>query len=282
MENKNLIYEVKDNIGWITLNRPEKHNSMTDDMLNELDRAFSLAEQDLDAKVIIIKGAGSSFCSGMDISGNVTNKTIGWTPGQNQPYVKDIMDSQRRFDRRWEYIFNVCKPTIAQVHGNCLGTGAYLALVSDFTIASEDSVFGDPSSRMGLLPGLPLWLWLLGVKKARELLYCGKSITGKEAESLGLITRAVPAHRLEEEVRNTAEALKLLHSDAMALAKDGINAMMESRGLGAAWRFTTDMQLVMQSKRNREEDMRFFKTRDNKGIKKALEERDATFKGFFK
>ena len=281
MENKSLIYEVKDNIGWITLNRPEKLNAMNDSMLDELDKAFSKAEQDLDAKVVIVKGNGTSFSSGMDLSGTGSKMTTPAEPHKNQPFTKDLMDAQRRIDRRWEYIFNVCKPTIAQVQGYCLGTGAFLAMVCDFTIASEDALFGDPSVRMGLLSGMPLWFWLLGMKKSREMLFSGKYITGKEAEVLGLITQAVPAARLKEETRNLAEGLKLLHSDALALAKDGINAVMEARGLGAAWRLTTDMQLVMQAKRNREEDSKFFKTRDEKGLKKALSERDAPFKGFF-
>lgn len=281
MESKSLVYEVKDNIGWITLNRPEKLNAMNGQMLEELDNAFTKAEQDLDVRVVIIRGAGSSFSSGMDLSGHGVQMAIPAEPHRARPFTKDLIDAQRRLDRRWEYIFNVCKPTIAQVNGYCLGSGAFLAMVCDFTIASEDALFGDPSVRMGLLPGMPLWLWLLGVKKAKEMLFSGKYITGKEAERLGLITRAVPVSRLHDEVRNLAEGLKLLHSDALALAKDGINAVMESRGLGAAWRFTTDMQLIMQVKRNREEDARFFNVRDEKGLKSALEETNARFKGYF-
>lgn len=281
MKEPTLLYELKDNIGWITLNRPEKLNAMNDEMLGELDKAFTRAEQDLEVKVVIIRGAGSSFSSGMDLSGSGVHMAIPAGPHKNPPFTKDLMDAQRRIDRRWEYIFNVCKPTIAQVQGYCLGTGAFLAMVCDFTIASEDSHFGDPSVRMGLLPGMPLWLWLLGVKKAKEILFSGKYITGREAENLGLITRAVPASRLQDEVMNLAEGLKLLHSDALALAKDGINVVMESRGLGAAWRFTTDMQLIMQARRTREEDAEFFRVRDERGLKKALEERDNSFEGFF-
>ncbi len=282
MDNKSLIYEVKDNIGWITLNRPEKLNAMNRAMLDELDKAFTLAEQDLDVKVVIVKGAGRAFSSGKDLSDGGGKQSFPAEPGGQQAFTKDLMDVQRRFDRRWEYISNVAKPTIAQVHGYCLGTGAFLAMVCDFTIAADDAIFGDPSVRMGMLSGMPLWLWLLGVKKAKELVLTGKYIPGKEAETLGLITKSVPAPRLEQEVLDLAEGLKLLHSDALALAKDGINAVMESRGVGAAWRFTTDMQLIMQSKRNRDEDSRFFRIAEEKGFKKALEERDAPFEGFFK
>jgi enoyl-CoA hydratase/carnithine racemase len=166
------------------------------------------------------------------------------------------------------------------VHGHCLGTGCYLSMVCDITIAAEDAQFGDPLLRMGLLPHMPLWLYLVGMKKTRELLLTGCYIDGIEAEKIGLINKAVPRDDLEDEVNNMAKGMALMNCDAMAPVKDAVNSVMEARGLGAAWRFTNDMQLVMQQRTMLPEEFDFFATREKKGLKAAIEGRDAPFKKF--
>ena len=280
MAHKNIIYEVRDRIGWITLNRPHKLNVINDAMLRELDEVLAAAEPDLDVKVIVIKGAGSCFSAGQDLSGVETSEVMPPQPGSRLP-TKRMLEAERRRNRRWEYIFNICKPTIAQVHGYCLGAGCYLSMVCDITIAAEDAIFGDRSMRMGLLPAMPLWTWLIGEKKTRELVYTGRYIDGKEAEAICLINRAVPASRLEAEVYNLARGISLSPGDALALGKDSLNANMEARGVGAAWRFTDDMQLVMQQRTSSPEEFDFYKVRAEKGLKAAIEERDAPFKSVF-
>ena len=255
-----IIYEKKEGIGWITLNRPEELNAMNDAMLAGLDEAFAAAEPDLEVKVVVVKGAGQAFSVGQDLSGR--------------------MEAERRRNRRWEYIFNLAKPTIAQVHGHCLGTGCYLAMVCDITIASDDALFGDPLLRMGLLPHMPLWTWLIGIKKTKELLYTGRSMDASEAEQFGLINKAVPRDELEDEVTRLAKGISLLPGDGLAPAKDAINSVMEARGLGEAWRFTNNMQLVMQQRTMEPGEFNFFKVRDKKGLKAALKERDALFEKF--
>ena len=154
-------------------------------------------------------------------------------------------------------------------------------MVCDITIAAEDAIFGDPSLRMGLLPAMPLWSWLIGEKKTKELVYTGRYIDGREAEAICLINRAVPASRLEAEVDTLARGISQSPGDALALVKDSLNANMEARGVGAAWRFTDDMQLVMQQRTPSPEEFDFYKVRAEKGLKAAIEERDAPFKGVF-
>jgi enoyl-CoA hydratase len=132
-----VIYEKKDSIGYITLNRPEELNAMNDEMLAGLDSILPQAEMDLDVKVVVIKGAGKDFCVGQDLTGVNTYEVLS-EPGEHLT-IKKRMEAERRRNRRWEYIFNLAKPTIAQVHGYCLGTGCYLAMVCDITIAAEDA-----------------------------------------------------------------------------------------------------------------------------------------------
>jgi enoyl-CoA hydratase len=274
---KSIIYEIKDNIGWVTLNRPDKLNAINDEMLRELDEMFVLAEQDLDVKVLVIKGAGRAFSSGQDLSGVDTEETLPPSPLNKLP-SKAVLEAARRRCRRWEYIFNLAKPTIAQVHGHCLGAGMYLALSCDMTIASEDAVFGDPSIRMGILPIFPLLSWLVGVKRADAMLLSGKSVTAKEAERWGLINKAVNNDLLDTEVRRLAKGISLSHSDALAVAKESLHAAMEARGVGPAWRYTSDMELLMQRRVVQPDEFDFEKTRNKIGLKKAVETRDNPFK----
>lgn len=277
MNYKNIIYEKKDGIGYITLNRPKKLNAINDAMLEELDAAFAAAEPDLEVKVVVVRGAGRAFSAGQDLSGVETSEALS---DPREPISrKKQLEAERRRNRRWEYIFNLAKPTIAQVHGYCLGYGCHLAMVCDMTVASEDALFGDSSIRMGLLSGMPLWMWLIGIKRAKELLYSGRYITAAEAEQFGLINKAVPKGKLEEEVLRLAKGISLLSGDGLANCKDGINSVMEARGLGEAWRFTNEMQLIMQQHSRGPGEFDFFEVRDKKGLKAAIEKRDAPFKG---
>ena len=274
-----IIYEKRDGIGYVTLNRPEELNAMNDEMLAEIDALLPQLEMDLEAKVIVFRGAGKDFCVGQDLSGVDTLEVLS-EPGEHIT-IKKRMEAERRRNRRWETIFNLAKPTIAQVHGHCLGTGCYLAMVCDMTIAAEDALFGDPLLRMGLLPHMPLWLYLIGIKKTKEMLYTGCYINGVEAEQTGLINRAVPRDELEDEVERLAKGITLLPCDATAPVKDTINSVMEARGLGACWRFTNNMQLVMQQRQMLPEEFDFFKTRNKEGLKAAVEQRDRPFKKFY-
>jgi enoyl-CoA hydratase len=273
---KYIKYEIVDNIGWVTLNRPEKMNAINDDMLLELDHMFGLAEQDLDVKVVVIKGAGKCFSAGQDLSGVNTNEVL--PPGsKRKASSKASLEAARRRSRRLEYFFNICKPTIAQVHGHCLGAGLYLAMVCDITIASDDAIFGDPSLRMGILPEFPLLAWLMGVKPTSAMLLCGKQFTAQEAELHGMVNKTVPKSKLQAEVTNLAKGISLLHSDALAIAKDSINGTMEARGVGPAWKYTTDATLLMQQRTRKPGEFNFEKVRDEAGLKAAIEARDKPF-----
>jgi len=276
---KNIIYEKRDGICWITLNRPDKLNAMNDAMLEELDAAFATAEPDLEVKVVVIKGAGQAFSVGQDLSGIGTSETLPSESGKDVS-TKSRLEAERRRNRRWEYIFNLAKPTIAQVQGYCLGYGCHLAMVCDITVAAEDALFGDASMRMGLLPDMPLWTWLIGLKKTKELLYSGRYMDAKEAEQFGLINKVVSKDKLEEEVTRLAKGISVLPGDGLAVSKDAINSAMEARGLGAAWRFTNNMQLIMQQRAIDHAEFNFFEVRDKRGLETAISERDAPFKYF--
>lgn len=282
MNYKTIIYEEANKIGTVTLNRPQKMNAVNDLMLEELDDLLRVKETDIDVKAMVIKGAGRCFSVGQDISGE-DNVEVLPLDSDRHLSTQQIMDASARWNRRLEYIFNYLKPTVAQVHGYCLGLGCYLTMVCDITIASEDAVFGDPSLRMGLLTGIPLWTWFIGTKKTKELLYLGRYIDAREAEDICLINKVVPSGKLDEDVQKYAEALTLSPGDGMVVVKESLNAQMEARGVGAAWRFLTQMQTInwMQQSHISAGEFNFWEVRDKKGLKAAIEERDSTIEKFF-
>lgn len=282
MNYQTIIYEENNKIGTITLNRPNKLNAINDLMLDEFDDILRIKETDTDVKVMVIKGAGRCFSVGQDISGEGNDEVM--PPDSEVHYsTKDLIDAGSRWNRRLEYIFNYLKPTIAQVHGYCLGMGLYISMACDITIASDDAVFGDPSLRAGLLTGIPLWTWMVGVKKTKELVYLGRYINAKEAEKIFLINKAISNGELEREVEIYAQALALSPGDGMVVVKESINAQMESRGVGSAWRFLTEMQTInwMQLRQIPQGEFNFWETRNKKGLKIAIKERDSEVEKFF-
>jgi enoyl-CoA hydratase len=255
MDYNTITYEKLGRIGYLTLNRPDKLNAINDEMLRELDDVLRGSEYDIDVKVLVIKGAGPAFCSGEDLSGG--NSELMFPDPSSKLSAKEQMDTATRWNYRWEGLFNYLKPTVAQVHGQCLGR----------------------------VTGLPIWTWFIGIKRAKEILYLGNSISAKEAEEIGLITKAVPAAKLEEETNKYVEALNMCPGDGMVVAKESINACLEARGVGAAWRFLPEMQTINLLQHRvmgfGPGEFNFWEIRDEKGLEAALEERDAPFKKIF-
>lgn len=278
-----LLYEEAGGIGTVTLNRPHKRNAIDDRMLEELDDVLRRKETDIDVKVVVIRGAGPCFSAGQDLSGQGNTEAVPYD-GDRDRSVAEVLDASVRWNRRLEYMFNYLKPIVAQVHGPCLGLGFYLALAADITIASEDAVFGDPSVRMGMLPGVPFLTLLIGVKRTKELLCLGRYVGGKEAEALCVVTKAVPAAQLDGCVRAYATALANAPADGMAFCKGNLTAQMEARGSGVAWRHLTDlmaMSLLAQHGTGAATGPDFWAHRDRDGLKAALNQRDAPLERYF-
>ena len=229
-----VIYEVKDRIARITMNRPEKRNALNHALWDDLIAAFDEAENDDEVRVVILCGAGPAFCSGWDLRGgsyyiSVPEGYDEWTSG-------NALRTLRRISERYLKIMNMPKPVIAQVHGYCLAAGCYLEMLCDIAIASEDALFGHPVGRGGV-DSMPLWITYLGLRKAKELLLTQQIISAKEAERIGLINRVVPADKLEEEVWKMAEALAEAAPDGIMVLKEAFNTHAEIMGRGALFAY---------------------------------------------
>ncbi|MBI3967008.1 MAG: enoyl-CoA hydratase/isomerase family protein [Chloroflexi bacterium] len=269
-----VAFTREGDVGYLTLDQSETGNALDAAVLAGLDEAILLAEQDIDVKVLVVRASGPDFSIGADYSQSAMSDSAG---GVSE--LQRTLDSARAEGRRWESLFNFPRPTIAQVQGRCLGPGFTLALCCDLVFVAEDAQLGDPSVAMGLLPSLPIISWLVGPKKARELVCLGRLIDGREAAQMRLVNQAVPAAELSVTVDRYARAIALSPADGLAFVKEAINAALEARGVGAGWRFTTDLHLARPRPTVRPGEFDFFATRDTAGLAAAVRQRDALLKG---
>ena len=234
MELENIIYEVKENIARITMNRGQKMNALNHDLWDDLLAAFDEAENDPDVRVIILQGSGRAFCSGWDLK--YGSYYINGPKGQEEWTTSNALSTLRSISERYLRIMNVPKPVIAQIHGYCLAAGCYIQMLCDIAIAAEDAMLGHPVGRGGV-DSMPLWVTYLGMRKAKEMLLTQRLVDGKEAERIGLINKAVPPDKLEEEVWNMAKMFTDSSPDAIAVQKEALNVHAEIMGRGALFAY---------------------------------------------
>ena len=236
-EFETVLYERKKKIGYITLNRPEKHNALNSQLLDDIDAVFDYAEEDNRAKVIVLKGAGKSFCSGFDLKQSyyLTPPEGGWKYKNSY----DILN--KKIFAKYPRILNFPKPTIAQVHGYCTDAGCYLQLLCDITVAADDAVLGHPAQLWGGAQSMPLWQLYLGVKKARYLLMSGRKISGKEAAEMGLVSISVPRENLEAEVNKLAAEIAQIPYQGALHNKIALNTDLKMRGIDALFDYYGQM-----------------------------------------
>ncbi len=279
MEYQTILYGKKERIATITLNRPEKLNTIKPPMPEELEKAIIEANNDPEVRVIILKGAGRGFCGGFDFSGNLEHfaewggqsATERWDPG------KDLIMATNFFSApvpKFMSIWRSPKPVIAQIHGWCVGGGTDMALCADVIIAAEDARFGTPYARVWGCYLTGMWIYRLGLTKVKLLALTGDSIDGKEAENIGLINKAVPSDKLEEEVQYWAQRMANNPTSQLAAMKLIINQAFENMGLHSTQLLGPILDGYM---RNIPEGLDFVKTACEKGVYEAIANRDRPF-----
>ena len=289
MSSETLIYEKEDfeegSMVTLTMNKPETLNALNIEFSREIDDALTKVEQDDDVKVVVLKGAGKAFSAGYDLS----RVYFVYGGGTGKPEDKTRRPSQRSrlaYDR-WRSeslrrIFLLDKITIAQVHGYCIGGGLYMSLCCDLTIAAEDAKIGHSEQRLGFSGAMyvfPIEVMLIGQKRARELLLTGKLLDGKEAERIGLINQVVPADQLEAETRKLARAMTLLPRDGIAIGKATARLAYDSMGLSSAFGQGYLGHTMFTNTRFEPGEYNFIKRRRDVGLREAVKERDARYKG---
>jgi 2-(1,2-epoxy-1,2-dihydrophenyl)acetyl-CoA isomerase len=259
MSYETIIWESKDGIGTLTLNRPEKLNAINRRMTEELNSAMVEIAKDAGVRALVVTGAGRGFCSGADV-GDMAQAAA---PIENRYWTqmahKIILG-----------LTDLEKPVIAKVNGAAVGIGCSLALSADIIIASESAKFSLIFSRIGLIPDggslfhLPR---LVGPAKAKELIFTAKIVDAKEAERIGLINKAVPADELDNEVNTLAKQLAEGATAAFGIAKKIIN-----KGLSMDLSSVLECEAFGQTIAGTTQDAQ-------EGVMAFLEKRKAEFKG---
>jgi enoyl-CoA hydratase len=272
-----LLYGEADAVATITLNRPDSLNTIVPPMPEEVEAAVERAVRDEAVKVIVVRGAGRAFCAGYDFGDGFHHwdealATDGeWDPGKDfvAATAPALAPTQKLMS-----IWRAPKPVIAQVHGWCVGGGSDFALCADLVIASEDARIGTPYSRMwgAYLSGM--WLYRLGLAKAKEYALTGKPLSGAEAAEVELINRAVPFERLEQTVAEAARELAAIPASQLAAMKLVVNHAYENMGLASTQTLGPILDGLM---RNTPDAKRFIELAEQRGVRAAVGERDAPF-----
>ncbi len=276
MNFETLLYETSGPVATITLNRPDKFNAIRPPMPDELEAAVIAANRDPAVKVIVLKGAGKSFCAGFDFSDDLKHFDALYSGGKWDP-GKDLIATTTSFFGgvpKFMSLWRSPKPVIAQVHGYCVGGGSDMALCADIVIAAEDAQFGTPYSRVWGCYLTGMWIYRLGLAHVKMLALTGDAISGKHAAEIGLINTAVPADKLEGEVQRIAERLCNCPSSQLAAMKLIVNQAYENMGLNSTQILGSVLDGYM---RNIPEGLAFVKKAMDEGVHAAVTERDKPF-----
>lgn len=256
---KTILYEKKENIGFLTINRPEKLNAISNELTKDLKQLFDELENDEELRVLIITGAGDkAFVAGADIKELVERDAI----------------TGRRVSRERQEIFsrieNLHVPSIAAVNGYALGGGLELALACSIRICSEKAQFGAPEVKLGIIPGdggtqrLPR---LIGLGRAMEMILTGDFIDAQEAYRIGLVNKVVPQEQLMEEAKELARKIASMPPLAVRFAKEAANRSMEGSA-AAGYALESTLHALTCTTEDKKE-----------GVSAFLEKRKGVFKG---
>ncbi len=256
-------YSKRDHVAIVTLNRPEKRNPLSKAMRDEILEHIKTAEENPDIAVVVLRGAGTIFCAGADMSRDDPTRAARNSDGMlSYAYYDDVVDFHLA-------LFESQLPIIASVQGYALGAGLEMTMMCDLTIATESAKFGEPEIRFGSVGAAVIMPWIIGYKRARELLYMGDLIDAETAKSYGLINRVVPDDSLEEETLRLANRLALIGRTTLVGAKRAINHGAETAGLRDALRKgVMAVSLMHVSKIERHEE--FARRADEDGMRAAI------------
>lgn len=282
MEYKYVIYEKEEHTATITLNRPEKRNAFDfpgqKGICDDFYAALNEADDDDDVKVVVIKGAGPSFCAGHDL--NTVGRIYGMEPGKRRASERIRLKVDKDIYHKHLSLLLFNKVTIAQVHGHCIGEGSLMMNFCDLAIAADDAKISYADHRLGFAGSgsnlLPLFQ-SVGMKRARYLLLTGRALSGKEAVQMGLVSNSVPAEKLDEEVKALAKDIGLLPRDGLSIGKAATHLWYDALGLTKGWGLGYVTHTLFTNLRFESDEFNFFKQREKKGVTEAMHERDKRY-----
>ena len=216
MSFQNILLQVSEHIGYLTINRPEARNALNEDTLNEIIEALKQFNQNDEVRVIQIQGSGEkAFCAGGDLKNMMNNMK------ENSIIIERFTGN---YARLIDALIHSKKPTIAVVQGYALAGGCGLAAVCDITIASEKATFGVPEINLGIWGAIisATLTRILGLKKAMELLYTGRMVKAEEAVKIGLANKVVPHEELQNEAKSLADSIAAKSPLAISMGREAL------------------------------------------------------------
>ncbi len=250
-----ILYRKDHGVATIKLNRPEVLNAMNKQLWLDLQAALEDARQDPEVKALIISGEGRAFSTGADLKESKTRSLEDY-----RDYLVELQEASRK-------IIRFEKPTIAAINGYALGSGYELALACDIRIAAEEAQIGSPEAMVtSSVTGGAFRLIqnLIGPGKAKELLFTGQYIDGKEAERIGLVNRSVPLKQLESAAREMAEKIVANSAISIKMIKKGLQMALSGISLDALMDFEIEACLTCVSTKERQESLKEFAERKRK------------------
>src|SRR2546429_1854920 len=230
-----VTYAVDAKVGIVSLNRPDKLNAISPDLKKMLVERFHEADRDPATSLVVLRAEGRSFCAGYDISPNPARaarrgNALAW----HESLTDDVALEMTPWDMK--------KPVVASVQGHCLGGGCEMVMMCDITIASDDAVFGEPEIRFSNVGPALIMPFVIGLKRAREMLYIGDPIDAQTALAYGMVNRVVPRAELLTATLKFARRMALIAHEALAVTKLAINRGADAAGFRNAIRAGLDVR----------------------------------------
>ena len=278
-----IAFEVAGNVAGITLNRPDKRNALSGQMIREIHEALLEADDRTDVNVILLAGAGRDFCAGYDLTssygGGADAEGPDYDPARYRSRAGTLDDDIWNLERQQELtliMLDLHKPIIGKVQGNCLAGGTDLAFSCDIVLAADDARIGFPAARANGTPPTNLWFYHCGPQWTKRMLFTGDTISGLDAARIGLVLEAFPADRLDAEAAEMARRIGSVDAEILSAHKRAVNMQMELAGAKLSQRYNAELDArahLSQGPRR----ARFRKDMAEAGLKEALKNRDEPF-----
>jgi enoyl-CoA hydratase len=272
-----IRFDVAERVARITLNRPDKRNALSAQMLAELHDALLEADDRTDVHAIVLAGAGKDFCAGYDLAGAYAG-AAGDASGYRSANatLDDDCWQLEQSQRQTMALFDLHKPVIAQVQGNCLAGGTDLALMCDMVVAADDARIGFPAARANGTPPQNMFIYHVGPQWAKRLLMTGDWISGADAARIGLVMDSVPAGELDAKVSELARRVAAVDAELLAAHKRVVNLALELAGARTMQRLCAETDARAHLSRGPRRTQ-FRADMAEHGLKVALQHRDEPF-----
>ena len=266
MPYETLTFEVVGRVACLTLNRPDRLNAISRQVIAEINLAMDIVEVDDDISVVVLGGAGRAFSAGMDLKDDAAASIAGAAEWRK------ILSEDLNFIMRF---WDCPKPTIAMAHGFCLAAACELAMACDMTIAEEGTFFGEPELKFGSVITAMIMPYVTGPKIAKELLLgADDRVSAERARDIGLVNHVVPAGQGLRKAMEMAQRMAVMDVDAIRLTKQAINGAFDAMGLRQALQLNLDLAVEIEATETPSRTA-FKKIATNDGLKAALAWREA-------